>query len=223
MKECKLLLTAREGKIHIDIISKCSEVTRIDWNNVVEDLALDTYVRKPREEIYQFEHPQKEGKMEVKIIQGDGNCMLRSLLDQLGRRYGRYLLSDHNVYKLRKFMVDYIQQAREQFEGFMFDYKQPEEDFEIGISNMRKNKTQLGHEALLALTEILKIAIIVYGKDGAINTIGENYSSNGSLQIFYTGVDVQNHYDSIITENDEIDGCTRHTQRFHNENDNATN
>lgn len=156
--------------------------------------------------------------MEVKIIQGDGNCMLRSLLDQLGRRYGRYLLSDHNVYKLRKFMVDYIQQAREQFEGFMFDYKQPEEDFEIGISNMRKNKTWLGHEALLALTEILKIAIIVYGKDGAINTIGENYSSNGSLQIFYTGVDVQSHYDSIITKN-EITGNTRHTQRFHNEND----
>lgn len=149
----------------------------------------------------------KSEKLLLRKIPGDGNCLLRAILDQIGRLAGKTYVSDWNVRKLRMRIADYIKNNRDRFEIFLYEYLEVEENFDAVISKFKQDGFWLGQEALVAASEIFEVAILVIVQDGTKYSFGEQYADNGTLKVFYSGFPIPNHYDSVL----EITNATGRT------------
>lgn len=208
-RKAKPLVIEVEGKqtrISMRSITPNKENLFRYWNRNYLRLAKDNYVTKPQELIYDIRVPGSEELLKVKRIDGDGNCLLRALLDQMGRIDKAYYMSDFNVAKLRYLISHHIKINRSRFEVFLFDYIALEGSFEDVIKKFNENGYWLGHEAMVVTAEIFNVKIRVVDKLGRIYEFGDSVNEARKLEIYYTGQTegVLNHYDSIVKVSNNV-------------------
>eukprot|EP01038_Epipyxis_sp_PR26KG_P012051 gene12051-16127_t len=128
--------------------------------------------------------------LEVKIMRGDGNCLFRSLSDQLTATE-----DNHSEYRQR--IVDYIVEHQDHFRLFMED----DEDFDAYISRMRRNGEWGGNQELYAASQCLRVNIVVHQVCAPRYILQyENESNNVNMQIIkdiHISYHGECHYNSV--------------------------
>lgn len=165
------------------------------WNvgmNIVP--AIDIFDEKTEEITYNQKFKGSESRAVIKLIDGDGSCLIRSLLDQMGRIHDKYYMSDYNVLKLRNNIASYIDSNRERFEEHLFEHIEEAGSYERAIESIREKSFWLGEEAILIFADFFGKQIEVYKKEGLRTRIGVRMNNEPALRIYYTGT----HYNSII-------------------------
>eukprot|EP01041_Mallomonas_annulata_P002827 gene2827-5555_t len=152
--------------------------------------------------------------LRIEYIEGDGNCLFRSIADQL-----EGISQSHAVY--RKKIVDYISDHDDHFRLFMED----DEPFPEYINRMRKDGEWGGHQELYAASQCLGIDVVVHQVGaprfilqglqpglglGSGSVCSSNSSSSSSrrraIHISYHG---EQHYNSIRLHDDTGEGPAR--------------
>jgi len=88
----------------------------------------------------------------LKEVEGDGNCLFRAISDQLH--------GDPFKHKeLRKEVVNYIKNHREDFEPFHFDESVP---FEHHLELLERDGTYAGNDSLVALARAKNVTIVIH-------------------------------------------------------------
>ena len=117
----------------------------------------DFYKKKARDramaadEEFQFAKQLTAMDLRIKYITGDGNCLFRSIGDQVEGDPTK-----HRFYRDR--IVDYILDNRDFFCNFIED----DEDFDCYIARMRTDCEWGGHQELYATSQLLQSDIIVH-------------------------------------------------------------
>jgi hypothetical protein len=126
--------------------------------------------------------------MFVKKMNGDGNCLFRSLSDQLFKDGGK----DHNI--VRSVVCDYISMNIDSFSGFFID------DIDINeyINKMRQNGEWGDNLEIYAAAMSYSRTITIF-QDGLANNNSRISIGNGlsqpPLMLLYDG---RKHYDSVV-------------------------
>lgn len=141
----------------------------------------------------------------VKTIVGDGNCLVRAILDQLNKNKEKYKCDMREVKKLRQRIANHMMQNRARYEMYLVESLQ-EGGFLSFIEQVKKSGVWLGHESMVAVTELYDKCIMLYQTDGGTITIGEQKEREEDiLRILYTGENgKKNHFDSIRGIVDEV-------------------
>lgn len=92
--------------------------------------------------------------LEVKYMEGDGNCMFRSLSDQLKDDASKHFL-------FREKIMSYIEDNREHFSLFMED----DEPFDDYLARMKTSGEWGGHQELYAASQCLDASIVVHQQE----------------------------------------------------------
>ena len=92
--------------------------------------------------------------LEIKHMEGDGNCMFRSLSDQLKDDSSKHFL-------FREKIMGYIEENREHFSLFMED----DEPFDDYLSRMKTSGEWGGHQELYAASQCLEASIVVHQQE----------------------------------------------------------
>jgi OTU domain-containing protein 3 len=87
-------------------------------------------------------------------MDGDGNCLFRSLADQFTGKQDNHLLFRFKV-------MTYIEQQRDHFTLFMED----DEDFDDYVSRMKTTREWGGHQELYAASQTFRVNIVVHQAD----------------------------------------------------------
>ena len=127
-------------------------------------------------------------------VKGDGNCMFRSIADQLEG-------NNHNHSTIRHDVMTYIEEQREDFEPFMED----DEKFDDYISRMRGDCEWGGHQELYAASQHFSINIIIHQFNAArfeMHAPNPNYAK-ATIHLSYHG---ENHYNSVRAQDDHGSG-----------------
>jgi len=134
--------------------------------------------------------------MSVKKMYGDGNCLFRSLSDQLFEDNGK----GHNI--VRSVVCNYLSDNIDSLREFFPD----EIDIHKYINKMRKNGVWGGNKEIAAAAMYYSRKITIF-QDGLTTkdssySIGDNLSKP-PLMLVYTG---HKHYDSVISSSAGNDG-----------------
>ena len=130
----------------------------------------------------------------IKTILGDGNCMFRSLCDQLeGREEG------HRDCRMR--VMDYIQEREDYFSLFMED----DEPFDAYVGRMRGDGVWGGHQELFAASMLFDVKIFIHQYDSPSFSITPDTPTPPSktIHLSYHG---EAHYNSVRTLDDPDNG-----------------
>lgn len=92
--------------------------------------------------------------LEIKHMEGDGNCMFRSLSDQLKDDASKHFL-------FREKIMSYIEENREHFSLFMED----DEPFDDYLARMKTSGEWGGHQELYAASQCLEASIVVHQQE----------------------------------------------------------
>lgn len=92
--------------------------------------------------------------LEIKHMEGDGNCMFRSLSDQLKDDASKHFL-------FREKIMSYIEENRDHFSLFMED----DEPFDDYIARMKTSGEWGGHQELYAASQCLDASIVVHQQE----------------------------------------------------------
>lgn len=124
----------------------------------------------------------------------DGNCLFRSLSDQLSGNQ-----SQHATY--RKRITDHMHANREEFECFVED----DEPWESYIADMRKNRSWGGNLELKACLEIWGVNVVIHQVDAPRMVMANIFTGKGghTIHLAYSGGD---HYDSVRHGSDGCNG-----------------
>jgi hypothetical protein len=95
-------------------------------------------------------------KLKIKFMEGDGNCLFRSIADQT-------IGCDRQHYDIRMKVVEYMEKHKNHFILFIED----DEDFGDYIDRMKTDKEWGGHQEIYAASQCLKVNIIVHQCDAA--------------------------------------------------------
>ncbi|POG59875.1 hypothetical protein GLOIN_2v1718436 [Rhizophagus irregularis DAOM 181602=DAOM 197198] len=128
----------------------------------MNDLSADEWTRAQQE----LDQQLKKMGLYCKEIDGDGNCLFRSLSDQF---YGN--TKQHS--KIRKEVCDYLERNRDHFQYFVEDDK----TFDYHLSQMRKVGTYGGNMELVAFAQLHEVDIKVY-QPGTIYVIEGKENDN---------------------------------------------
>lgn len=131
-------------------------------------------------------------------IQGDGNCLFRSV------SFGLYGTEDHH-YALRELAVNHIQENLDDFRFYLYgENGLPMTDTETTryLNNLRQLGTFAGQESILALSRVLNLNILVtIGGDSqnpVVNTLEHNFHNSGNIiHLVWTRAG-GGHYESVI-------------------------
>lgn len=142
-------------------------------------------------------HELAEQGLYIKEITGDGNCLFRSLADQLGE------VNTHG--QIRHDVVQYLRQCKEEFTVFI------EEDYDRYLDRMANDGVYGDNLEIVAYSRVQNKAIKIYqpgltyvvfpeGKDA------EDYESSDMLHIVYHSYE---HYSSVRNEDGPHEGPSR--------------
>ncbi|CAM9337729.1 unnamed protein product [Hapterophycus canaliculatus] len=87
----------------------------------------------------------------IKFIEGDGNCLFRSLADQLEGRP-----QDHS--SIRSKVMDHLERNREVFEPYVED----DESFDDYLERMRRDAEWGGNQELVAASQLYRANVVVH-------------------------------------------------------------
>ncbi|PRP89089.1 hypothetical protein PROFUN_01809 [Planoprotostelium fungivorum] len=162
-------------------IVKCRDVLNGNRDGVLNKAAND---------VTRFTHRlRKDSNLEVKSMGADGNCLFRSVADQI---YGDQEMHD----QVRERCMNYMSQERDHFGPFV------DEDFDQYIERKKRDRCFGNHLEIQAIGEIYNRPVIIYQwkDDDAVEEIklfegaveGED---NPPIRLSYHD---KNHYNSII-------------------------
>lgn len=129
-------------------------------------------------------------------MEGDGNCMFRSIADQITGD------CDHHM-MFREKIMKYITEHADHFSLFMED----DEKFEAYVERMNECNEWGGHQELYAASQCLNTNITVYQLDNPTYVIqaGENTSKTKNIKLSYHG---DCHYNSVRVDPNHISTTT---------------
>jgi len=107
--------------------------------------------RQTLDEDAQFEAALRELGLRFLSIEGDGNCLFRSLADQDQGRAGAHS-------EVRRRVVEHMAAHREDFEPFMED----DEPFDAYLRRMGRDGEWGGHQELFAASRLLRATVVVH-------------------------------------------------------------
>jgi len=128
--------------------------------------------------------------LRIVSITGDGNCMFRSISDQLCGVQA-------NHWEYRKHIVDFINAEREQFEPFIED----DESFDDYIQRMGSDGEWGGHQELYAATQAYNVNIVIHQLDAPRLELyaSQPEFATATLHLSYHG---EFHYNSVRAADD---------------------
>ncbi|CAM9499007.1 unnamed protein product, partial [Ascophyllum nodosum] len=127
----------------------------------------------------------------IKFIEGDGNCLFRSLADQLEGKP-----EEHALY--REKVMEHIKENQEIFEPYVED----DEPFDDYLFRMRRDAEWGGNQELVAASQLFKANIVVH-QFKAPRFFIPCGSANVTLHLSYHG---EHHYNSVRSNCDEGNG-----------------
>ncbi|CAN0126375.1 unnamed protein product [Scytosiphon promiscuus] len=99
----------------------------------------------------EFESQVEQIGCKIKFIEGDGNCLFRSLADQLDGRP-----QDHS--SVRSKVMDHLEKNREVFEPYVED----DESFDDYLARMRRDAEWGGNQELVAASQLYRANVVVH-------------------------------------------------------------
>ena len=138
--------------------------------------------RQTQDEDAQFEASLEVLGVRVVGMVGDGNCLFRSIADQMEGNPNR-----HRHY--RSTIISFISSRREDFEPFIED----DESFDDYVSRMSTEAEWGGHQELYAAAEALEVNFIIHQFEGP-RMLLQSTAPKRTLHISYHG---EMHYNSV--------------------------
>eukprot|EP00752_Nemacystus_decipiens_P004306 g3935.t1 len=142
----------------------------------------------------EFEAQVEQIGCKIKFIQGDGNCLFRSLADQFEGRP-----QDHS--DIRAKVMDHIESNRDSFEPYMED----DESFDDYLGRMRGDAEWGGHQELVAASQLFKANVVVHQLKAPRFFIPFE-KARLTIHLSYHG---EHHYNSVRAIGDEGPGPAR--------------
>ena len=142
----------------------------------------------------QFEAVLEELGVRVVSVQGDGNCLFRSMADQLEGNPAQH-------WHYRKLVVEYIENHREDFEPFMED----DEPFDAYVARLGRDGEWGGHQELYAASRMLGASFVIHQFESprfvieAPTCAGSSAAAPFALHLSYHG---EEHYNSVRSLDD---------------------
>ena len=109
------------------------------------------YDNEWKEDLIKFGAQLAEFGLRIKIVKGDGNCLFRSLSDQIEG-------NENNYMEYRKNVVGFIMENREYFEPFIED----DEKFDDYIEDMKKDAVWAGNLEIQGFSMLYKRNVVVH-------------------------------------------------------------
>ena len=162
------------------------------------------YGRHSRAEEIRFEEQLNQKGCWIKVINGDGNCLFRSLADQLEGNQALHL-------SFRSEIVNFMNINKEYFEPYIED----DESFDDYIIRMGKQSEWGGYQELYAASQLYKIHIVVHQLEAESLTFIYNkvedelsnfsrqsseykyFSSNANIYTCHISYHGEQHYNSV--------------------------
>ncbi|CAM9458756.1 unnamed protein product [Ectocarpus sp. 12 AP-2014] len=138
-----------------------------------------------------FEAQVEQIGCKIKFIEGDGNCLFRSLADQLEGRS-----QDHS--SVRAKVMDHLERNREVFEPYMED----DETFGDYLERMRGEAEWGGNQELVAASQLYKTNVVVH-QFKAPRFFIPCEKARRTIHLSYHG---EHHYNSVRAIGDEANG-----------------
>lgn len=129
----------------------------------------------------------EEGGYVIEYIDADGNCLFRSISDQLYQTQDRHS-------EIRQQVMDFIEQNSEHFELFIED----DESFVDYLNRMRRNGEWGGHQELYAASQVLNINIHVHQLDAPQFLLpASGRGKNPTIRDIHLSYHGEYHYNSL--------------------------
>ena len=135
----------------------------------------------------------------VKVVDSDGNCMFRSIADQL---YG--MPERHG--EVRGAVASFIEENEEHFKWFVADEEDGAEDepFSDYVARMRRDGEWGGHPELYAASQVFKRNITVHQLDAPSLQL----QADGPAPTIHLSYHGEFHYNSVRAEDDPDSGAS---------------
>ena len=148
-----------------------------------------------------------QGSFSINEMQSDGNCLFRSLSDQLFGDYG----NRHDV--IRQNVCSFLEDNEEEFAVFLLldEHDEDVADFDTYVGRMKEDGEWGGNVELVAAARFYRRTITVYSPTGAFSIeSGHDEESGDKLLLSYHG---QDHYNSVRDENVKIKPMSEPTNK----------
>jgi OTU domain-containing protein 3 len=123
----------------------------------------------------------------IEYIEADGNCLFRSISDQLHHNQNHHS-------EIRQQVMDFIEQNSEHFELFIED----DESFVDYLSRMRGNGEWGGHQELYAASQVLNVNIHVHQLDAPQFLLpASGRGKNPTIRDIHLSYHGEYHYNSL--------------------------
>ena len=145
---------------------------------------------------------QGSGSFSINEMAADGNCLFRSLSDQLFGDYG----NRHDI--IRQNVCSFLEDNEEEFAVFLLldEHDEDVADFDTYVGRMREDGEWGGNVELVVAARYYGRTITVYSPTGAFSIeSGHDEEKGDKLLLSYHG---QDHYNSIRDENTKIKPMT---------------
>mmetsp|Transcript_23689 Transcript_23689/g.30839 ORF Transcript_23689/g.30839 Transcript_23689/m.30839 type:complete len:345 (-) Transcript_23689:642-1676(-) len=146
--------------------------------------------RQSQQEDLLFDRQLQEIGLRVIESQADGNCMFRSIADQIEG-------SQHSHRHFRQGIMNFINEHREDFEPFMED----DEKFDAYLSRMCKDGEWGGHQELYAASRLFNASFVIHQFNASMFHIQCDAPNARTYHLSYHG---EMHYNSIRNINDDV-------------------
>jgi regulator of replication initiation timing len=128
----------------------------------------------------------------MRDVDGDGNCLFRSIADQID--------GDESVHRQYRDMAVKQLTDNKDFYKLFFDEN---EDFDKYLKEMTDNGTWGGHFELVALSAVLGVNFCLHMKDAEPYLITSGAKYNKAIRMYHLGYHIDNHYSSVRKIGDE--------------------
>ena len=145
---------------------------------------------------------QGSGSFSINEMAADGNCLFRSLSDQLFGDYG----NGHDI--IRQNVCSFLEDNEEEFAVFLLldEHDEDVADFDTYVGRMKEDGEWGGNVELVAAARYYGRTITVYSPTGAFSIeSGHDEETGDKLLLSYHG---QDHYNSVRDENTKIKPTT---------------
>ncbi|ETK88553.1 hypothetical protein F441_07363 [Phytophthora nicotianae CJ01A1] len=185
-KAPKVIFEAATGKRLDDVVAKTKAKPKKKQKSasyVVDDGAIELMRRQ-----------LADVGCKLHEVEADGNCLFRALGDQL---YG----DQHQHEEVRKKIVSYLEQHRDDFEPFMED----EEKFEKYCERMREDGTWGGNQELYAAARLFQVYVVVHQDQPSARIMMIECDRLKPTRFVHVAYHGEDHYDSVRALKDPVD------------------
>jgi OTU domain-containing protein 3 len=133
----------------------------------------------------EFQEKLKPKGIYMRDVDGDGNCLFRSIADQLDG-------DEENHSKYRDMAVEYITKNKAHFALFISE----DEDIDKYIKDMSEDGTWGGHFELVALSALLEVKFCLHLKDED-PVIVKSHEAQNLSKVVHLAYHIDEHYSSV--------------------------